>query len=240
MAAPTHRGNGVFGSGTTSCTAAAPTGGSAPVEGDAAYIIVESSDSTTAAGTPNTPSGWTKLLEVTSGAGATGVTTLTVFGRIVPAGGQGDVTIDGVGNHCGAAMTVVADHGMGAITDTIIGTVTDHGTGTTGLTTSGITLPHPDCFILWVMGLSDDAADTTNASAQTNANLSSITERIDNTVTAGAGGGLSFCTATCAGTTTGNGTWDHDTAERSQSVYLGIAPKVVPPEHGMRRARAVV
>jgi hypothetical protein len=216
------RGVGAFGSGTTSFTAAVPTGGSAPVSGDAMYIVVESCDSTTAAGTPNTPSGWTSLGEATSGAGATGVTTLTIFGKIAGVG-EANVTVDGVLNHCAGAMVVIAGHGLNAITDTVVGAFTDHGTTQTDVLAASITVS-ADSMVLVCMGLSDDANDTSNVSGVTNANLASITEQIDQTVTTGAGGGVGIYTATCAGTSTGTTSWDHDTAERSQSLHLGIRP----------------
>src|SRR3990167_9596035 len=114
MAAPSVRGVGAFGSGTTSFVAAVPTAGSAPVAGDAMYIIMESSNSTTAAGTPATPNGWTSLFENTVAPGATNVSTLTVFGKIAGAG-ESDVTVSGVGDHCTGAMVVIADHGLSVI-----------------------------------------------------------------------------------------------------------------------------
>src|SRR3990172_2375909 len=104
---PVFRSAGAYGTGTTSCTAAVPTGAGAPQADDILLIVVESTDSTTAAGTPNTPSGWTKIFEETQGAGATGVTTLTVFGKRAGAG-EANVTIDGVGNHVSARMFVVS------------------------------------------------------------------------------------------------------------------------------------
>lgn len=225
MAAPTVRGVGAFGSGTTSFTAAVPTGGSAPQAGDAMYIVMESTDSTTTAGTPNTPSGWTKLFENTIAAGSStepAVSTLTIFGKIAGAG-EGNVTVDGVGNHCAGAMVVVAGHGLGAITDTVVGTAADHGTSTTNILAPSITV-EADSLIITCMGLGDDANDTTNVSGVTNANLASITERIDQTVSTGSGGGVGIYTATCAGTSTGTTEWDHDTAAASQSVQLGIKP----------------
>jgi hypothetical protein len=191
------------------------------------YIVMESSDSTTTAGTPTTPAGWSKLGEWTSGAGATGVTTLTIFGKIAGAG-EADVTVSGVGNHCAGAMIVIADHGLANITATVVGEPADHGTSTTNVLAPAINVA-ADSLILTLMGLSDDANDTTNISGVTNANLASITERIDQTVATGAGGGVGIYTGTCAGTNTGTTEWDHDTAERSQSVQLGIPPTGVSP-----------
>src|SRR3990167_6958855 len=221
MAAPTVRGIGAFGSGTTSFLAAVPTA-DAPVSGDAMYIIMESSDSATAAGTPTTPGGWTKLFENTISPGATNVSTLTVFGKIAGAG-ETDVTVNGVGDHCAGAMVVVANHGLSVITETVVGTATNHGTGTVNLLAPSITVT-ADSLIITCMGLSDDANDTTNVSGVVNANLAGITERIDRTVATGAGGGVGIYTATCAGTTTGTTEWDHDTAVQSQSMQMGIKP----------------
>lgn len=226
MTPPTVRGVGAFGSGTTSFTAAVPTGGNAPQSGDAMYIIVESSDSTTTAGTPNTPSGgWDKLAENTIAGGLTNVSTLTIFGKFAGVG-EGNVTVDGVLNHCSGAMIVIADHGLIAITDTVVGTPTDHGVGIIGLITASITVI-ADSLIIQTIGFSDDAADTTNHSGQSNANLANGSEKIDQTVATGAGGGIGIWTATCAGTSTGATTWAHDTAVQSQSLHLGIRPKAV-------------
>lgn len=222
MAAPTVRGSGALGSGTTSCVIPVPTGGSAPQAGDAMYIVLESSDSTTAAGTPTTPAGWFKLFENTIGGGATNVTTLTVFGKIAGAS-ESDVTVDGVGDHCAGAMIVIAGHSLASITDTVVGAPANHGTGTANLLAPSITV-QADSLVLTIMGLSDDAGDLTNASGFANANLADIVEQTDRTVNTGAGGGVAIYTSTCAGTTTGDSEWDHDTAVNAQSVQLGIPP----------------
>jgi hypothetical protein len=229
MAAPVVGGIGAFGSGTTSFVAAVPTAGSAPITGDAMYIIMESTDSTTTAGTPNTPANWAKLFEQTFAAGSSvepAVSTLTIFGKIAGVG-EANVTVDGVGNHCAGAMVVIAQHGLQLITQTVVGTATNHGTGTTNLLAPSITVV-ANSLIITCMGLGDDAADTTNVSGVTNANLASITERIDQTVSTGSGGGVGIYTATCAGTTTGTTEWDHDTAAQSESMQLGIPPFGIP------------
>ena len=222
MAAPTLRGVGAYASGTTSFVAAVPTGGSAPVSGDAMYIIMSSSDSATAAGTPSTPAGWSSLFEATVGPGATNVTTLTVFGKIAGVG-EGNVTVNGVLDHCSGAMVVVQDHGLSVIGDTVVGAHSDHGTTQTGCSTSGITVV-ASSFIILAIGFTDDANDVSNGTNYANTNLASIAEQIDRTVNTAAGGGVGIVTATCAGTTTGATTWDHDTAANSGSVHLGIKP----------------
>jgi hypothetical protein len=228
---PTYRGAGGTGiqSGTTSATITAVTSNA---ENDVLLIVLESSDSSTAAGTPNTPSGWTKIFERTEGGGATNVTTLTIFARLAPAGGSGNVTVDGVGDHCGGRMFAITTgtHSVTSVaTDIKVGSGTGHGTGTTDLVTGELSGLVANSRIFWCIGLSDDAADTTNASGYTNANLASITEITDQTVSTGAGGGIAVAHATCAGTTTGaSGNWDHDTAVQSQSVYVAIPPVKAP------------
>ena len=225
MAAPTVRGVGAFGSGTTSFVAPVPTAGAAPAAGDAMYIVMESTDSTTAAGTPNTPNGWAKLFENTIAAGSSvepAVSTLTIFGKIAGAS-EGDVTVDGVGNHCAGAMIVIAGHGLSVIADTVVGSAADHGASTTNILAPSINIT-ANSLVLTCMGLGDDANDTTNVSGVTNANLASITEQVDRTVSTGSGGGVGIYTSTCAGTSTGATEWDHDTAASSQSVQLGIKP----------------
>jgi hypothetical protein len=234
---PTVRGVGAFGSGTTSFTAAVPTAGNAPQTGDAMYIIMESTDSTTGAGTPNTPGGWSKLFENTIAAGSSSepaVSTLTIFGKIAGAS-ESNVTVDGVGNHCAGAMIVIAGHGLAAITDTVVGSATDHGTSAANLLAPSISVTAGSLVIV-AMGLGDDANDTTNVSGVTNANLASITERIDQTVSTGSGGGVGFYTATVAGTSTGTTEWDHDTAASSQSLQLGIPPPATTPFADARAA----
>ena len=234
MAAPTVRGVGAFGSGTTSFTAAVPTGGNAPVAGDAMYIVMESTDSTTTAGTPTTPGGWSKLFENTIAAGSSvepAVSTLTIFGKIAGAG-EGNVSVSGVGNHCAGAMIVIAGHGLSVITNTVVGAATNHGTQQANCLAPSINVS-ADSLIIVAMGLGDDAADTTNVSGVVNANLASIVEQRDQTVSTGSGGGVGIYTATCAGTTTGTTEWDHDTAASSQSLQLGIAPAPTLPIPGV-------
>jgi hypothetical protein len=217
------RGVGADGDGTTSCIAAVPTGGSAPVSGDAMYIFLESCDSTTAAGTPNTPSGWTKLVETTRLSGSTGVTTFTIFGKIAGAS-EADVTIDGVGNHCAAFMVVVRDHGLSVIGDTQVGSTNgSDNTADTTATALGITTADADTLVLICIGTGRDVT-TDNISGYTNANLDGITEQGENFTNSGAGGGVAVATGVkgSAGAT-GNSTATIGASAWS-AVHLGIKP----------------
>lgn len=222
MTIPAFRSKGAYGTGTTSCTAAVPTGGDAPQTNDILIITVESSDSTTAAGTPSTPLLWTKVFERTQGDGATGVTTLTIFGKRAGVA-ELDVTIDGVGNHCSASMFVFS----GCVTS---GDAWVAGTGTGADTGEGsildVTTPESDCLVLMVVGASRDANSTTHFNSFTNSNLSSITEREDNLTSTGAGGGIGVAEGGKASAgATGDTTIDvANTASPWNSVHIVLKP----------------
>jgi len=230
MAAPTFRAKGAYATGTTSFLAAVPAG---HASGDALYIVMESTDSTTAAGTPNTPSGWTKLFERTQLPGAAGVTTLTIFG-IIDTGSITDVTVDGVLNHCSGSMVAIQGHTMGAITDTIVGTGNGADTGAT-ITALGITTLVNNTLILFCVGNGRDGISSTRFASWTNANLSTLNEREDNITNTGTGGGIGYAEAVLA---TAGATGDSTTTEIAgadpwQAVHLGIpgdtAAVVGPP-----------
>lgn len=226
MAAPTVRGvSAATCSGTTSAVFTLPA---STAQGDLLFIVCETSDSSTLAGTPNTPTDWDKIFENTVSGGGAGVSTLTVFARVAPAS-PADTTVDGVGDHiCGRMLGVTAGtHGVTTpATDIDVGTPTDHGINQAGNTTASLTVT-ADSLILWCIGVSDDALDGSNVANETNANFASITPRWENSVSDGAGGGSAVVTATCAGTSTGAGTWDHDTGAASQSVYIAVPPVTV-------------
>lgn len=194
MAAPAFRSKGAFGSGTTSAVAAVPTAGDAPQADDILLIVCESSDSTTAAGTPNTPGGWTKIFEETQGDGATGVTTLTVFGKRAGAS-ESDVTIDGVGDHIHCIMIVYS----GAVTSETAWVVgSGNGADSGNPTILGLNTPTNDCRVIGCVAITRDANASANFSSWSMANPTSDTERHDQTTTTGAGGGIGIVDGTLA------------------------------------------
>jgi hypothetical protein len=223
VTAPAFRSKGTSGSGTTSCTAAVPTGGSAPQANDILLIVVESSDSTTAAGTPNTPAGgWSKLFEETQGGGATNVVTLTVFGKRA-GGSETDVTIDGVGNHVAATMLVFS----GCVTTGDAWTVgTGNGGTAASATVTGLNTPSAENLVVMIVGVTRDANSTTTFANWANSNLTSILEREDNTTSSGAGGGIGVATGEKATAgATGDSTVDMTaTTHVWRSVHIALAP----------------
>jgi hypothetical protein len=218
MATGTPR-KGAYGSGTTSFLAAVPTAGNAPILGDAMYIVMESCDSATTAGTPTTPTGWTKLHEDTKGIAGSIATTLTIYGRIATAS-EADVTVTGVGDHCSGSMIVITDHGMKDIRQTVIGTAGGEDAAGTAGSAPAITVTAQARVIMCVAS-SRDVASATQFSSWAATNPASLTELEDNTVATGAGGGIGYAHGTCTGTTTGTATAVVTSAAHSD-VLIGI------------------
>lgn len=236
MATPTIRGVGAWASGTTGFTAAVPTGGSAPVSGDAMYIIMESADtiSSGGGGTPDTPGGWSKLFEQTQPPAGSNPTTLTIFGKIAGAS-EADVSITGVGDHCSGSMLVIAGHGLSVIGDTLVGTG-NVGSGTT-TTFLDVTTTVNDSLVVMAAATGRDQNSTANFASYTNANLASIAEREDHATNTGGGGGVGYATGEKATAgATGDSTVTHASAVNWVAVHLVVkatggaaATSMVPP-----------
>lgn len=211
-------------SGTTSATVSAPAG---LASGDLEFIFCESSDSTTAAGTPNTPSGWHKLFEETQGSGSSGVTTLTIFTRL-NAGSTAGVLVDGVGDHVALARTYWSGHSVGDVTTDI-----DVGTGNGGNTgnpvCTALTTTANNSIVVAVASITRDAAATTNSASVTNATLGNFDtkgkwdEVADFTTSSGAGGGIvAWESQLVTAGTTGNTTISVTTSAQWRSVHLAF------------------
>jgi hypothetical protein len=223
MAAPVFRSKGAFGSGTTSAVAAMPAGFQA---NDILLIICESSDSTTIAGTPNTPANWTSIFEETQGGGATGVVTLTVFAKRAT-GSETDVTVDGVLNHIHVIMLAYS----GAITTGTAWTVgAGNGANTGNGTITGLNTPVNDCVVIAICASTRDANNTANFSAWANANLTGVdtNERHDQQDTTGAGGGFGVSDGTkAAAGATGDTTVTIGVSAQWRAVHVALSPAAV-------------
>lgn len=189
VAGPTEakvRAVGAVASGTGAISPGLPAG---TKKADLLLMFVESGGATasTEANTEPTATGWT--LAATQKAGNT---RLTVLYRI--ATGTDPTTTNDTG-----------DHQMGRIIGVEAGTfepsspfnVTAKGTqaATKAVSIPGATTTFDNCLVfLCASGNLPDASTTTEFGAPTNAALSSLTERIDNTTTAGDGGALYVAT----------------------------------------------
>lgn len=179
-AAPTVIGSSAaINAGTASCTPGSP---GTVVVGDIILILTESSDSTTAAGTPNIPAGYTRLFEETQGGGATGVTTLSVFATVAQ-GGDAMPTVDGVANHIGGRASII----RGAEPDVSqILVSTGNGANSGNVTLNAITITDDNCLLLGCMCTTNDA-NANNFTSPLTGWVNS--ELYDSSVNTGAGGG---------------------------------------------------
>lgn len=181
---PTVRAVGAVASNAAAIAPGLPTG---TVGGDLLLMFCENSGEGA-----QTASGWNQAIDVT---GATG-TRLTVLYRVAM-GGDATTTND-VGDHqlCRivglTAGTFCAPTPIGPTNSN-----TQTATGSISITGTTTTLANSLIFQASAGSL-PDATGTTQFSAQTNASLGSVTERIDNTVTAGNGGALMVASGTLA------------------------------------------
>lgn len=100
---------------------------------------------------------------------------------------------------------------------------------TTSLSCPSVTTTIDNCLIVNVIGLDKDLADSDTISSVTNASLGSVTEQHDQTVTAGAGGGIALITGTKAvAGGSGNTTATGDTSTTHAYVTFALPPNRRP------------
>lgn len=215
----TYVGKSSFASGTAALSVGAVSGVAA---GDLLLLFVESANQPVAA-----PSGYTQVTNspVAIGtAAAAGGVALQVFYRIAT-GADTTTTVAGSGDH----TTAIKMAFRGVSTSTPFDATPVSGTKTTASTSSsypGITTATANAMVVYASALDLDAASTATTSSQANANLTSITERHDQTVTSGFGGGLVITTGMKATAgATGNLT---ATVTSTTQVYLTLALRPAP------------
>jgi hypothetical protein len=182
QAIPTYVGKGTFTSGTAALSVPWPAGYQA---GDEAHLVVESANQAIAA-----PSGWMEVAnspQFTGTAAAAGGVRLAVF-RKAAAASESNVAVADTGDHQAAQIHVYRGVNQAAPINATAGAVL--ATAGTAITCPAVTTTSPRCLVVNYIANDRDAASTTNLSGWTNANLANLTERHDQTVTAGAGGGL--------------------------------------------------
>jgi hypothetical protein len=211
------------------------------VSGDLLVCVLEYA---TGAGTNHvTATGWTEL-NWRDQVAATGRTDLVAMGRISDGteGASVAFTVAGTINHVHGQMIAIQNHGLSVIGDVVTTTADGGAAGGSSPqtnTVTGITVT-ADSLIMIIGGTARDVSSTTEFSAWTNANLASITEQMDTLVLTGNGGGFGMATGTCAGTTTGNSTYQQAILEAWNAFHLGIKPAAAAggiPTALMRRER---
>jgi hypothetical protein len=190
--APTFVAAGTVASGTGAITPALPAGLQA---NDILLLFVETANQTISITNQNGGT-WTQVTgspQGTGTAGGTAATSLTVFWSRYN-GTQGAPTTSDSGDHQLGRMIAI----RGATTSGNPWDVTAGGVEATADTSgsiAGATTTVANALVVVAIATSlPDASSTAKFSGWTNADLSSLTERTDNTVTAGNGGGLAIAT----------------------------------------------
>ena len=218
MAAPTVRAVGAIASNTTAISPGKPAG---TVAGDLLLMFLEINDASI------TVSGWTQAPSSPQDDGAN--TNLLVFYVIETSGGVGTTTSDSGNHQIGRIIGITAGTFNAADPfNTSAGTTVG---ATTAVSIPGGTTTVDECLIVAATsGSGPDTTTTTEFSGWTNASLASITERIDNSRTAGDGGALGVAT----GVKTSAGIYSATTATAVTSaargyISLAIAPVAATP-----------
>lgn len=216
----TYVGKSSFASGTGALTVGAVSGVAA---GDLLLLFVESANQPVAA-----PTGYTQVTNspVAIGtAAAAGGVALQVF-YAWATGSDSTTSVADSGDH----TTAIKMAFRGVSTSTPFDATPVSGTKATASTSSsypGITTATANAMVVYASALDLDAASTATTSSQANANLTSITERHDQTVSSGFGGGLVITTGMKATAgATGNLT---ATVTSTTQVYLTLALRPAPP-----------
>jgi len=203
MAYPRYIGKTAFTSGTGALTVAALTGTRA---GDIIILFVESANESISGAI----AGYSALAtQVGTGtAGAAGGVRIATFYRIL--GDEADTTtsVNDSGDHTTAIKMLFRDTSLAD--GAFFVTATSTQAATTAMVFPSVTTATDESLVVLAVGQDTDAASTATVGAVTNANLANITERHDQTVASGQGGGLAVitgekATAGSTGTSTATG-----------------------------------
>jgi len=192
VGAPTFVAAGTVASGTGTITPALPSG---IASNDILLLFVETANQASSITNQNGGT-WTQVTgspQSYGTAAASDAVRLTVFWSRYN-GSQGNPTVSDSGNHQLGRIIAI----RGATTSGDPCDITAGGTESTVDTSGsvpGATTTVANCLAVAAVATSlPDASGTANFSSWSNADLSSVTERTDNTVTAGNGGGLAVAT----------------------------------------------
>jgi hypothetical protein len=222
VAAPTYQAIGTF-VANNSTPASVPW--PAHVADDIGLLILENANQAA------TVSGWTEVGASPKGVGSAGsssATGLQLFWKRAASGAEANASAAYTGNHqMGQILTVRGAWTGGDPIDTSAGDST--GSAGTAIVIPGSSTITPDCLIVAVCSTGRDAASTTEFANWANANLGSITERIDKLDTTANGGGFGVAT----GPFTGPGAYGNTTADLANSFdqsHISVAIRSTNPK----------
>lgn len=217
--APTYIGVGTFNSGISAIAPGIPSGYR---NDDLFLLFVETANEAVTA-----PTGWTEITnspQSTGSAASAGGVRLTVYWKIA-SGIETAPTIADSGNHQTAQIMCIRGVDAGSPFEATAGSAAS---ANTAMTWPTVTTTVPQTLIVNAAAMDTDADSTATVTGWTNSSLFSITERIDQTISSGVGGGLAVATglkslpgAVSATTATGSTSVTH--------AYLTIAVKGKTP-----------
>ncbi len=222
-AAPTFVAAGAVSSGTGAVTPALPAGIAA---NDILLLFLETANEAISISNQNGGT-WTAVTNSPQGtgtAGGTSATMLTVFWSRYN-GTQGAPTASDSGNHqLGRIIAIRGAAASGNPWDVTAGGV-EAVSDTSGSIPGATTTVANTLVVAAIATALPDKNSTANFSSWTNANLTSVTERTDNTVTAGNGGGLGIATGIKATA----GAYGNTAVTLANSAYKGMMSIAVKP-----------
>ncbi|OGG91017.1 hypothetical protein A3H16_02230 [Candidatus Kaiserbacteria bacterium RIFCSPLOWO2_12_FULL_53_8] len=218
-AAPYFVAKGTFTSGTGALAVPDPAGIQA---GDVLLMCVSTDN-----GDVTTPTGWTEeTVSSPQGTGTAGAVTAVrseVFYRVATSTTANTFAVADTTGYSTAITT--AFRGVSTTTPIDISAGSVETASTTAMSFPAVTTTVPNALIYQCAGLNDDEADTTNASGEANAALTTLTEQHDQTVISGTGGGLVVYTGVKATVgTTGNTTATGDLSGRHSYQTIALKP----------------
>ncbi len=155
-------------------------------------------------------------------AAAANATRLTIFYKIAD-GTETTYTTGDSGDHNAVGSLVIS--GVDRINPFNANAGTNNAAASTTVTFSSVNTTRPECLIINAVATDYDVASTAVFSNPTNANLTSLTERIDGTTAQQDGGGLGVFTGLKATAgSTGATTVTQVLAEEYTQITLAIAP----------------
>ena len=218
MAYPRYIGKSAFASGTGALTVAALTGTQA---GDIIVLVCESANQAI-----SPPVGYVDAAAQigTGTAGAAGAVRIAVFSRVLGEESDTATTVADSGDHTTAIKFLFRD-------TTLVGqfnaSARSSQAATTAMVFPAVTSLIDESMILLAVAQDTDAASTATVGAVTNANLTSITERHDQTVATNTGGGVALITGLKATAgNTGTSTATGSTSVAHAYITLALSPVV--------------
>jgi hypothetical protein len=194
---------------------------------DIVLILVEQASLTSPEVSPSAP-GFAHALGSPVGPDTAGTVLSVLWLRA--AGGETSVAVSGPSNHgVTRAITFRGVKATGNPWNVNPAVATDAAASATA-TWPAVVPTVIDCLICLAIATGRDAASTTNLGAVTNANLTSLTEQMDNWVIAGTGGGIGLVTGfKAAATTTGTSTATMGSTDGKALMTLALEPAGTPP-----------